>query len=83
MIAFPVKELERFHASGAQGPDVTFSVPFIELEVKVAFKEHAVDPDPDTICALRELPETLPERVPVDIHSEPVMDTVPLTVVLV
>jgi len=49
----------------------------------VAFKEHAVDPDPDTICALRELPETLPERVPVDIHSEPVMDTVPLTEVFV
>ena len=83
MVAFVVAVIETFPVSPAQGPDVTCSVPFIEVEVQLALKEATSDPDPDTICALRELPETLPERVPVDIHSEPVMDTVPLTEVFV
>ena len=81
MVAFVVTVIETFPVSPVQGPDVTRSVPFIEVEVQLAMKEAISDPE--TISESKVLPVTLPDRVPVDIHSEPVMDTVPLTEVFV
>ena len=81
MIALPVIEIVKFHINPAQGPDIISNVPFIEVEVQLALKEAISDPE--TISESRVLPATAPERVPVEIHSEPVMDTVPLTKVLV
>ena len=81
MVAFVVTVAETFPVFPAQSPDVTCSVPFIEVEVQLALKEALSDPE--TISESRVLPVTVPERVPVDIHSEPVMDTVPLTEVFV
>jgi len=80
MFTLPVIEVATVQVSPAQGPDVTSNVPFIEVSVQLALKEAVSDPV--TIFETRVFPEAVPERVPVDIHSEPVMDTLPVTEVL-
>jgi hypothetical protein len=76
----PVIEVVKIPITPAQFPDVISSVPFIEVEVQLALKEAVSVP----VCITnsRRFPVMVPERLPVDIHSEPLIDAVPLTEVL-
>jgi len=47
----------------------------------IALKEALTSPEVITESSV--FPITVPEREPVDMHSEPVMDTLPVTEVLV